>query len=66
MNQHSEHGDRPWEEGYGMKYWRFFAMIGLSTATMFGLMYLNSFSWDHVLFSEMRFWMAFVMARAWR
>lgn len=49
------------ENDHGMKYWRFFAMIGVSTAAMFGLMYLNNFSWDHVLFSETRFWMAFVM-----
>lgn len=49
------------EKEHGMKYRRFFAMIGVSTAVMFGLMYLNTFSFDHVLFSETRFWMAFVM-----
>lgn len=44
-----------------MSYWRFLAMIGTSTAAMFGLMYLNTYAWEHVLFSETRFWMAFVM-----
>ncbi|MEW9854910.1 DUF305 domain-containing protein [Novosphingobium sp. M1R2S20] len=36
-------------------------MIGTSTVVMFFLMYLNTFSADHVFFSETRFWMAFVM-----
>ena len=44
-----------------MRYRRFLAMIGTSTAVMFGLMYLNTFAIDHVFFSETRFWMAFVM-----
>lgn len=48
------------EKEHGM-YPRFLAMIAVSTAAMFGLMYLNTFSFDHVLFSETRFWMAFVM-----
>ncbi|QXT39483.1 DUF305 domain-containing protein [Gymnodinialimonas ceratoperidinii] len=42
-------------------YGRFFAMIGTSTAVMFGLMYLNTYAFDHVFFSETRFYMAFVM-----
>jgi hypothetical protein len=37
------------------------AMIGTSTAVMFVLMYLNTFSLDHVLWSETRFWMAVIM-----
>ena len=44
-----------------MTYKRFLAMIATSTAVMFGLMYLNTFNWDHVFWSETRFWMAFVM-----
>ena len=44
-----------------MSYWRFLAMIGTSTAVMFGLMYLNTFALDQVFFSETRFWMAFLM-----
>lgn len=49
------------QQGGRMSYWRFLAMIGTSTAAMFGLMYLNTYAWEHVLFSETRFWMAFVM-----
>ncbi len=48
-------------EAGGMKYRRFLAMIGTSTVVMFGLMYLNTYAYDHVFFSETRFWMAFVM-----
>jgi uncharacterized protein (DUF305 family) len=48
----------------GMKYRRFFAMIATSTAVMFGLMYLNTYSLDHVQFSETRFWMALIMGAA--
>ncbi len=44
-----------------MSYWRFTAMITASTAVMFGLMYLNTFAWDHVRFSQTRAWMAVVM-----
>lgn len=47
--------------GSGGNYWRFMAMIGTSTAVMFALMYLNTYSIDHVFWSETRFWMAFVM-----
>lgn len=43
------------------KYGRFGAMIATSTLLMFGLMYLNTYSIDHVYFSETRFYMAFVM-----
>ena len=45
-------------------YTRFFAMIGTSTAVMLGLMYLNTYSLDHVFWSETRFYMAFVMGAA--
>ncbi len=43
------------------KYPKFAAMIATSTAIMFALMYLNTYQWDHVFFSETRFYMAFVM-----
>ena len=42
-------------------YGRFFAMIGTSTAIMFGLMYLNTYTLEHVQFSETRFYMTFIM-----
>ena len=44
-----------------MSYWRFAAMIATSTAVMYGLMYLNTYAFEHVFWSETRFWMAFVM-----
>ena len=44
-----------------MSYIRFAAMIVTSTVIMFGMMYLNTYALDHVLFSETRFWMALYM-----
>lgn len=44
-----------------MSYIRFLLMVVTSTAIMFGLMYLNSYSIDHVWFSQTRVWMALVM-----
>lgn len=44
-----------------MSYARFGAMIVTSTVIMFGLMYLNTYSVDHVWFSQTRMWMAFLM-----
>ena len=43
------------------RYVKFGVMIATSTAVMFVLMYLNTYAIDHVLFSETRFYMAFVM-----
>lgn len=42
-------------------YWRFAAMIATSTVVMFGLMYLTTYSLDHLLWSETRAWMAVLM-----
>ncbi|MEO6338619.1 MAG: DUF305 domain-containing protein [Caulobacteraceae bacterium] len=44
-----------------MAYFRFAAMIVTSTLVMFGMMYLNTFAADHVLFSETRAYMALMM-----
>ncbi|MGJ8546494.1 MAG: DUF305 domain-containing protein [Sulfitobacter sp.] len=44
-----------------MSYYRFFAMILTSTLVMYGLMYLNSYALDHVIFSETRSYMAMYM-----
>ncbi|MBL0419978.1 DUF305 domain-containing protein [Ramlibacter sp. AW1] len=44
-----------------MSYWRFAAMIATSTVVMFGLMYLNTYAWEQVFWSETRAWMALVM-----
>ena len=43
------------------KYLKFFIMITTSILAMFVLMYLNSYSFDHVLFSETRAYMALLM-----
>lgn len=43
------------------KYAKFSAMIATSTAVMLGLMYLNTYQFDHVYFSETRAYMALVM-----
>jgi len=47
-----------------MTYWRFAAMIATSTVVMFVLMYLNTFAWGHVAFSETRVYMAILMGGA--
>ncbi|UEM21359.1 DUF305 domain-containing protein [Skermanella mucosa] len=44
-----------------MSYWRFAAMIATSTVVMYGLMYLNTYSFEHIFWSETRAWMALVM-----
>ena len=44
-----------------MSYWRFAAMIATSTLVMFCLMYVHTYIWDHVTFSETRAWMALLM-----
>ena len=44
-----------------MTYRRFAAMIAVSTVIMYGLMYLNTYQWSHVHFSETRLYMALLM-----
>jgi Na+/proline symporter len=44
-----------------MSYARFGLMIATATVVMFGLMYLNTYQFDHALFSQTRFWMALLM-----
>lgn len=43
------------------KYLKFGAMIATSTAVMYILMYLNTYSTDHIYFSETRAYMALIM-----
>ncbi len=43
------------------KYLRFAAMIATSTIIMFGLMYLNTYAFEHVYWSETRAYMAMIM-----
>lgn len=47
-----------------MGYGRFAAMIATSTLVMFGLMYLNTYAFDHIFFSQTRMWMSLVMGAA--
>lgn len=44
-----------------MSYLRFAAMIATSTVVMYGLMYLNTYALEHIFYSEMRVYMAFLM-----
>lgn len=44
-----------------MSYARFGAMIATSTIVMFVLMYLNTFAFEHIFFSETRTYMALLM-----
>jgi hypothetical protein len=54
-------GDGSTGGGMQMSYGRFGAMIATSTVVMFVLMYLNTYAWDHVRWSETRAYMALVM-----
>lgn len=42
-------------------YTRFFAMIATSTVVMYAMMYLNTYSLEHVYYSQTRLWMALYM-----
>ena len=65
MTMDADHGASDRMRGRSNRgYARFGAMIATSTVVMFGLMYLNTWSWDHVLFSETRLWMALIMGAA--
>ena len=56
-HQEASHSDTHSGSSYG----RFFAMVGTSTALMFSLMFINSYSVEHLYWSETRFYMTFVM-----
>ena len=45
-------------------YGRFAAMIATSTLVMYALMYLNTYAWSHLWFSETRAYMALYMGAA--
>ena len=47
-----------------MSYTRFFAMIATSTVIMFALMYSTVYVFDHVWWSQTKFWMALYMGAA--
>ncbi len=60
-NDRKETEDESGNGGVHMSYVRFGAMIATSTIVMFGLMYLNTYAWDHVRWSETRAYMAVLM-----
>lgn len=47
-----------------MTYTRFFAMIATSTLVMYGLMYLNTYAFGHIFYSETRAYAALYMGAA--
>lgn len=50
--------------GGGMRYWRFGAMIATAIVVMYGLMYVDTYAFDHLTFSESRVYMALTMGGA--
>ena len=52
------------ERAHQSKWPTFAAMIATSIVTMFVLKYSNVYAWDHVWFSQTRFWMALMMGMA--
>lgn len=60
----AEHENPEERRGVHMSYGRFGAMIATSTIVMFVLMYLNTYAWDHVRWSETRAYMALLMGAA--
>lgn len=61
MNQEKH---EPQHEGMKMSYRTFAAMILTSMVVMYGLMYLNTYEFTHVRWSETRLYMTFIMAAA--
>jgi hypothetical protein len=61
---HARRAGQAYPESTMHAYRRFAAMIALSTAVMYGLMYLNTFRSGDVYFSETRLYMALVMGAA--
>jgi uncharacterized protein (DUF305 family) len=60
----SEESESESRDGMHMGYGRFAAMIATSTVVMYLLMYLNTYAWEHVRWSETRAYMALVMGAA--
>lgn len=61
QNGQKAEAERETEAG---NYWRFGTMIVTAMAAMFVLMYANTFQFEHVKWSETRFYMTFVMGAA--
>lgn len=65
LEQQGHHGDQGSDGGHmrGM-YLRFGAMILTAMVVMYGVMYVGTWRWDHVMFSESRVFMALTMGGA--
>lgn len=63
-DERAQQEDQTKDDGQKKMYLRFGAMILTSTVIMFGLMYIEVFSFDHVMWSETRFFMALIMGGA--
>ena len=44
-----------------MSYWRFGAMIATAVVVMYGVMYIDTYAFDHLTWSESRMYMAITM-----
>ena len=64
MQKGTEMENQHQKPGHKGSYARFLAMIATSTIIMYGLMYLNTYAWGHVWFSQTRMWMALYMGGA--
>lgn len=62
--QRARGDERAGDQELRAAYLRFGAMIATAVVVMYGLTYLNTFSIDHVAFSEMRVYMAGLMGSA--
>jgi hypothetical protein len=64
MNADSNRQEGSQEQGHtggGMSYWRFAAMIATAVVVMYGVMYIDTYAFDHITFSESRVFMALTM-----
>lgn len=64
LDQTGGSGGQQKGEGHGMSYLRFTAMITSAVVVMYALMYVNTYAFDHVQWSESRLFMALTMGGA--
>jgi len=65
QSQHGDHGQQGSDGGHMRKmYLRFAAMIFTGMVVMYAVMYVGTWRWDHVMFSESRVFMALTMGGA--
>ena len=65
QTQHGDHGQHGSDGGHMRKmYLRFAAMIFTGMVVMYAVMYVGTWRWDHVMFSESRVFMALTMGGA--